>query len=201
MIKYLRIIVVILLLPQYAYSCFYCEAGDPNDPNPDVIKRANSGDPRAQHILAWMYSVGWNFERNEQKSFYWIKKSADNGFTFSYHYLGVFYLEGIGVKQNVQKAIEWFEKSAFIYKGGMSTELLAEIYSNDKFMTKDLIKAYKWYKISSPKEETEKLVEIRSKMKPEEIKKAESLAEEWLLSVKNNPDVRPPGPYVQLPGP
>lgn len=168
---------------------FLCGAYDPN-----LIEKAKTGDSEAQHLLAYKYAVGQASENDDSKAFYWCKLSAENGFTYSYHFLGILYLNGRGVEQDTQKAIEWFKKSAYIYKGGMSAKQLAELYSNNRFISIDYIKAYKWSMVYSPKENTEKILGLRKKMNRKEIKEAEKQADDFFKSVKNNPDILPPGP-------
>lgn len=176
-------LLLVILIPQHGYSCPFC--GGLAVKKPDfLIGLAESGDPKAQNLLAKMYKKGWSFAQDEEKSFYWLKKSAENGFTRSFHSLGVMYLEARGTERNVQKGIDWLEKSAIAFKGGISAKYLGGFYSEDQDH-QNSIKAYQWLKIYSYNIECKEITQIRSKMKPDEIKTADYLADEWITRVKN----------------
>ena len=46
------------------------------------------------------------------KSFRWMKKSADQGFPNALYHLGIAFNEGLGCKQSELEAIEWWRKAA-----------------------------------------------------------------------------------------
>lgn len=180
----------LIFIPQVGYSCLVCGGGNVKEPE-FLIGLATSGDPQAQNLLAMMYKKGRGFPRDERKSFYWFKESAENGFRRSFHPLGVMYMEGKGTERNIENGLEWLEKSAAIDQGGISARYLGNFFKEDQD-SKNLIKAYKWLKIYSYNFESKELTAIRTAMKPEEIRKAEEMAEEWLSKVQSQTMTNPP---------
>ena len=58
---------------------------------------AEKGHSRAQFMLGLYYWQGIYIEKDAAKSFYWLKKSADNGYPDGCHFTGVAYLYGLVV--------------------------------------------------------------------------------------------------------
>lgn len=73
---------------------------------------ANTGDPRAQFQLGKLYYVGAGTEKDLNKSFFWLKKSADQGLRDAQHNLGVLYQNGQGTQKDSAQAIFWFTQGA-----------------------------------------------------------------------------------------
>ncbi len=74
---------------------------------------------RAEHILA-QYDLGMiynngneHLDKNEEKAFYWVEKSAEKGFSDAQCKLGFFYFTGLSkIEQNYKKAFRYFLLSA-----------------------------------------------------------------------------------------
>jgi len=62
--------------------------------------------------LAYMYSVGQGVEKDEEKAFDWVKKSAEQGNPIAQDDLGVMYGDGRGVPKDVVQSYRWIALSA-----------------------------------------------------------------------------------------
>jgi len=75
------------------------------------IKPSNQGDMLSQYHLSRLYALKNNNHENEI-SYHWTLKAAENGHPYSQFYLGTMYENGIVVEQNSEKANEWYQKAA-----------------------------------------------------------------------------------------
>lgn len=62
----------------------------------DLVRKANDGDPRAEHELGIRYFVGRGFQADTARAFTWISRAASGGFLRAHYNLGVFYNNGWG---------------------------------------------------------------------------------------------------------
>ena len=129
-------------------------------------------------IMATFYSNNKEYE----KSLNLHKKLAKKGFELSINELATMYFYGIIVKKDVEKGMYYYKELAKLgHKDVVS--YIVDIYSKGvNGVKKDIIKAYIWQKISIKRndDDQQKLHNLRSKMKPDQINKAEKLANEWL---------------------
>lgn len=78
-----------------------------------VMKRkAESGDAKAQFVLARMYYNGDGITKDDAKSVEWYQKSAAQENVFAQYKLGEMYDKGEGVPKDAAKAVEWWQKAA-----------------------------------------------------------------------------------------
>jgi len=73
--------------------------------------KAINSDVSAQLALAKYYNEGFHVPVNQDKAFYWYKKSALNSSLSAMLKLGYFYCNGIGTEVNKTKANYWLVKS------------------------------------------------------------------------------------------
>lgn len=80
----------------------------------DFFTKAAEGDnPSAMNKLVNIYSKGQNgIDKNENKSFFWAKKSANLENAIGLSHLGHCYLIGIGTSKNNSKAFQSYKKSS-----------------------------------------------------------------------------------------
>lgn len=87
----------------------------PNESIDKAIKfclvTANKGDVIAQYHLSMLYTLKNNKKEND-KTYEWTLKAANNGHPESQFYLGNMYEKGIVVEQNIEKAYQWYKKAA-----------------------------------------------------------------------------------------
>ena len=74
---------------------------------------AKAGSVRAQIELAHLYRYGSEtVEINEELSFEWFKKVAEQGFIDAQYMMGFFYETGFGTEKDYNKSIEWYKRAA-----------------------------------------------------------------------------------------
>jgi TPR repeat protein len=113
-----------------------------------LMRKANSGDPEAQHELGIRYLTGQGFTPDTIKSFELLFKAADNGHLLALFNLGVFFHNGWGVEWDPFKAYKYFRLSA--EKGTREGAFaLSLFYTDNLTVDRDLPLAYKWMKISA----------------------------------------------------
>lgn len=78
-----------------------------------IIKfNAYCGNAEAQTLLGAMYSKGIGVTKDNNKSFKWFHKAADQGNIRAQLIIGARYAVGIGVRRNYEKALYWYSKAA-----------------------------------------------------------------------------------------
>jgi TPR repeat protein len=102
-----------------------------NLPLPQLLARAEQGDPEAQQYLGWRYATGDGVPTNSATAAAWFQKAADQGFALSQKNLGALYMTGAGVPKDTQRAVYWFRRAA---DQGLPSALaaLGELASGEK---------------------------------------------------------------------
>ena len=78
--------------------------------SPELVKRAEAGDPVAQHNLATFYQNGDGIAQDYKEAVKWFTKAAEQGEVMAQSNLGWAYYEGRGVAQDFNEAVKWFTK-------------------------------------------------------------------------------------------
>lgn len=145
---------------------------------------AQAGDPDAQHALGMMYEYGHGLDRDDAVAASWYKKAADQNMTEAQYRLGVFHDNGWGVPRDPGLAAQWYERAA--QRGhAFAQHDLAYMHLNGTGVPKDKIQAYKWLRIASEQQAglmAKHLHNVSKTMTPNEIARAEALAQAWLNS-------------------
>ncbi|MDD5090920.1 MAG: tetratricopeptide repeat protein [Candidatus Wallbacteria bacterium] len=146
------------------------------------LKAASQGKWAAQGRLAHLYEEGKGVDRDYKEAFKWYRLSAENGDAFGQLGFGRMYLNGTATLGDYCKAFEWFNKSAD--QGNAEAQFeIAQMYSKGKGMAADGVKALMWAKISTASgfdKTTNFQKEVISKLAPEQIEKAQTLANAWI---------------------
>lgn len=80
---------------------------------PIILKEAQSGNSKAQGLLARMYGNGWGTKSNDKEAFYWATRGSKESDPASLSVLGFINLHGLaGFNKNTNTAIFYFEKAA-----------------------------------------------------------------------------------------
>lgn len=77
-----------------------------------LIRKANSGDPQAQHELGLRYFSGRGLFADTAKSVIWLKRAAEQELDIAHYNLSLFYLNGWGVDWNPFYAFHYLLKAA-----------------------------------------------------------------------------------------
>ncbi|QOJ28606.1 MAG: sel1 repeat family protein [Ignavibacteriales bacterium] len=109
-----------------------------------LVRKANDGDPLAQHELGLRYLTGNGFEPDTAKAFVWVKRSAEQKYPLAAYNLGIFYMNGLGTEWNPYLAFE-----NFLYAAGKDIPeaqfAAGVIYTEDLVVRRDLMKAKFWF--------------------------------------------------------
>jgi TPR repeat protein len=85
-------------------------AQEPTDKSDqDLIKRAASGDARAEFDVAQKYQGETKPDYGEALK--WYKKAADQNLGIAMTRIGDFYAKGNGVEKDLDKAVAWYRKA------------------------------------------------------------------------------------------
>ena len=108
-----------------------------------LVKQANTGDAIAQHELGLRYLTGKGFLPDTIKSFYWVKKAAEQNLAIANFNMGIFYNNGWGCDWNPFEGFTYFMIAA---ERGMpeAQYLIGLIYTENLVVTRNLSSAYWW---------------------------------------------------------
>ncbi len=107
---------------------------------------AEAGNPKAQGILALMYSAGWGVKIDFSEALKWARLGAEKGDAASQYTLGLAHLEGrAGLKKDESLAIDFFRKSA-AQKYASAQYNLGRVYEHGWGVFKDEQEAVSWYR-------------------------------------------------------
>lgn len=106
-----------------------------------LVRRANDGEPAAQHELAIRYLQGKGFPADTQKAVFWLDRASRQGFDFAHFNLAILTLNGWGIAWNPFRAFELFEQAT---ARGMSEAeyALGLMYTEDLVVGQDWGQAY-----------------------------------------------------------
>ena len=131
-----------------------------------LMKKANEGDPLAEHELGLRYLLGQGTVADTLKGAYWVKKAADAKLAAACFNYGILLLNGWGVKWDPFKAFNYFSIAA---KDGMPAAqfVFGLFYTDNLIVRKDWATAYSWVKKAADqdyKPAIETLKEIKKKV-------------------------------------
>jgi TPR repeat protein len=133
--------------------------------SPELVKKAEAGDPKAQFDLhryfadkwgeapmlsfwnpiRYVYPRGYRGEQNIKEAAKWLTKSAEQGYPNALVILGFYKYGGLGVTQDRKETIKLWTKAA--EQGFMIAQsLLGSRYASGNGVPQDYKEAVKWYK-------------------------------------------------------
>ena len=143
---------------------------------------AISGDAAAQYRLGVMYTKGQGVPQDVQQAASWYLKAALQDDTRAQFAIAEMYANGQGVPKNEKQARTWYIEAAD-HGFPKAQYIVGLMYAKGQGVPQDLILGYKWLSLAgdvaiSSKKWTEE------QMTPEQIKIAQTLAQEWLAKFK-----------------
>ena len=139
----MKLIPLFLLVGMLAVSG-WAEDTKPEPYSPELVKKAEAGDAKAQYDLAVCYCEGEGVEKDYKEGVKWFTKSAEQGDALAQVCLGTRYFLGEGVEKDYKEAVKWFTKSA--EQGNQFGQCnLGNCYYECTGVEKDLGEAVKWY--------------------------------------------------------
>jgi TPR repeat protein len=149
-------------------------------------KAGELGSDTSYHNLGVMFNSGRGVKKDQTKAAYYFRKAADMGYAGSQNNLGWAYYKGEGVEKNYGLAIYWITRAIeqgepFAYSSLGEMRLYAHGFPPDD------VEAYKWIILADKslprgkaQDDNELLLkQLKNRMQPDEIAKAESLSKLW----------------------
>jgi TPR repeat protein len=109
---------------------------------------------------------------------------AERGDARAQYNLGLLYASGLGVTHDYQTALKWYRQAAQQGHAGAQGEL-GQMYAKGDGLPQDAVRAHMWYSVAaasmssgSQKEMIRERDRIESRMTPEQIAKAQQMAEQ-----------------------
>lgn len=166
-------------------------------PLPQLLSKANAGNPVAQFELASRFNYGRGMPRNSNQALIWLRKAATAGQEDAARVLAIKLFNGYDVPPDHIEAMHWARILAD--KGDLPGQLmLANMYANGEGTPRDLVQAYKWYAIAAvdkrpgqgnepPRQDlldsaAEQRDKIASLLTEDEEKEAQKQASDWWLN-------------------
>ena len=150
----------------------------------DQLKaKAESGDAEAQSILGSDYYFGRGLTQDYNEAVTWSRKAAEQGNARSQCLVGLMYAQGHGVLNDNSEAVRWFRKSADQGFSVAENKLGMAYWFGDKGVPENLVEAYKWLSLAAAQgddQAIQALKSVRNEMTPEQIAKAQELANEFM---------------------
>ena len=80
--------------------------------SPELVKKAEAGDSKAQSLLGGCYYFGNGVPQDYKEAVKWYKKAAEQGDGSTQFRLGTCYANGKGVTKDMKEAVKWWTKAA-----------------------------------------------------------------------------------------
>ena len=106
---------------------------------------ANTGDAKAQFVLALRYAEGRGVPKDDAKAAALVTKAANSGLVVAQYRMGALYERGIGIEKNLQEARKWYERAA---QSGNRKAMhnLAVLYADGTGIGQNYAEAARWFK-------------------------------------------------------
>ena len=108
----MKLIPILLTLVIVAVSGCSKEVKKIEPYSPELVKKAEAGDAKAQSELGMCYFKGKGVAKDYEEAVKWWTKAAEQGYARAQLDLGSRYYWGEGVAQDKQEAVKWYTKAA-----------------------------------------------------------------------------------------
>ncbi|WP_414500217.1 MULTISPECIES: tetratricopeptide repeat protein [unclassified Zymobacter] len=144
-----------------------------------LLESAQDGLAVSQLKLGELFLDGELLEKDEKKSFLWIKNAAENKNYKAMKYLSKYYFSGTGIERNDSLGFHWLSKLYDDYGPLFDDwDLLGAVYETGRGTPIDLVKAYMCYDLEGTAGIEEK-ARIAPKMTAEQRAEGLRLSREW----------------------
>ena len=111
------------------------------------MKSAAKGSGVDMEALCYLYyKMDYLVPTDEEKSFYWCKKAANNGVKGVWMTLGSYYMNGTGTRRDMNEAVYWFSRVTKERANLQIAGWLGDAYYYGKGLPKDRKQSFYWYK-------------------------------------------------------
>lgn len=120
----------------------------PNGQFAEIMNRAQTSDPDAEHQISVMYAHGYGVAKNEAESRKWLERAAQHGNVAAEYEFGVALRDGRGAVQDYERAVGWI-RSAAESGHGPAQFALGVMYRAGTGVPLDNVKAYTWLNLAA----------------------------------------------------
>ena len=184
--KFISSLMLVLAIPSLGWAGYQeaidaFEKGDGATALKEFQALADKNDPRGQYGLGILHDLGEGVPQSSEEAMKWYRLSAEQGYADAQNNLGVMYEDGEGVPRNYEEAMKWYRKAAESGNKDAPNNI-GIMYMSGVGAIKNSVKAYMWFSIAGkgdPAAISNKKFLLK-RLTPEEVKRAESMAQEWL---------------------
>lgn len=174
----------------------------------DLVRRARSGNARAQFELGSRFNYGRGVPKNVPEALVWLRRAGLAGQADAQRLLAVKFFNGYDLEVDHEEAFRWTQRLA--EAGDAPGQLaLASMYANGEGVARSLVHSYMWYDVAAATAQTkdeagsplaqeaaEQRDRIGALLLPQEEQEAQRLASDWWLrkqgvSLQGKPPARP----------
>lgn len=112
---------------------------------PELLQVANNGDANAQNQVALFYQSGIGVQKDQARSLYWYKKSAEQKEPYAYVNLGLIYEYGLGVEVNLPQAFSYYKLAAKSHHAESQLKV-GQYYYFGAVVQQNYLEAAYWYR-------------------------------------------------------
>jgi uncharacterized protein len=142
------------------------------------LRAAKQGLPQAQYDMGVMYATGQGVPHDLREAASWYIKAAHQNDAPAQFTIAEMYRKGMGVKRNDKLAVAWY-RAAANNRFPKAQYTLGMMYAHgESGLPQDLVQAHKWLSLAGY-EAIDSLQWVEGQMTAEQIKKAQSLEQEW----------------------
>jgi hypothetical protein len=120
----------------------------------DVLARAESGDPRAQFVVGYVYATGEDVPQDQAEAARWYRLAAEQGHANAQLNLGIRYATGEGVPEDDAEAVRWYRLAAEQALPEARVNL-GYMYAIGEGVSEDHAEAARWYRLAAEQGNTD----------------------------------------------
>ncbi|MEW6719739.1 MAG: tetratricopeptide repeat protein [Thermodesulfobacteriota bacterium] len=109
---------------------------------------AETGEPKAQNLLGYMYQSGKGVGQDYIEAMRWYRKAAAQGDSEALNNVGVMFENGQGVELDYGEAVKWY-KDAAAHGNPVARNNLGVMFAYGKGVPQDFISAYVWFDLAA----------------------------------------------------
>ena len=143
---------------------------------------ALNGDASAQYRLGVMYEKGQGIPQDDSQAAVWYLKAAIQDDSRAQFAIAEMYAKGQGVQKNEKQALMWYTEAAD-HGFPKAQYLIGLMYAKGQGVPQDLVVGDKWLTLAGDMAVSSKEW-VEDHMSPEQMKKAQTLVQEWLAKFK-----------------
>ena len=160
--------------------------GDYTEAFRELRQAAETGDARAEGLLARLYLAGQGVRQDPSEGMQWERKAAEHGIVSAQVELATRYEYGVDVPQDPAAAARWY-RAAADHNSPIAQYRLGLLYVDGRGVAQDLVVGHMWLNLAAaqlPAGDARNAVvrardAIGNKLTVEQMRQAQAQAREW----------------------